>query len=85
MLTTASVVAGDASARTITSMGNTIATEHSHLVMHVLAGGSMSACSKFARVCDVACGQYRTSSYIHKINVDIFYKTFTYVIIYLNG
>ena len=49
MLTTASVVAGDASARTTTSMGNTIATEHSHLVMHVLAGGNISARSKFAR------------------------------------
>ena len=37
MLATASVVARDMSARATTSMGNTIATEHSHLIMHVLA------------------------------------------------
>ena len=49
MIATASVVAGDA---------NTIATEHSYLMMCVLAGGSMSAHSKFAQECDVACGQY---------------------------
>ena len=59
MLTTASVVAGNASARTTTSMGNTIATEQLHLMMLVLAGGSTSARSKFARECNVACGQYR--------------------------
>ena len=33
----ASVVAGDASARTTTSTGNTIATEHLHLMMSMLA------------------------------------------------
>ena len=60
MLATASVVAGDASAHMTTSTGNTIATEHSHLVMCALAGGSTSARSKFARKCDVACSQYRT-------------------------
>ena len=43
MLATAVVVAGDASARTTTIMGNTIATEHWHLMMRVLAGGSVSA------------------------------------------
>ena len=43
MLATVSVVAGDASAHTTTSTGNTIATEHSHLVMRLLAGGNMSA------------------------------------------
>ena len=59
VLTTASVVAGDASACTTTSMGNTIATEHPHLVMCVLAGGNMSSRSKFACGCDVACGRYR--------------------------
>ena len=59
MLTTASVVAGDASAHMTTSMANTIATEHSYLMMCVLASGSTSARSKFPRECDVACGQYR--------------------------
>ena len=63
MFATASVVAGDASARTTTSTGNTIATKHSHLVMCVHAGGSMSARSKFAHECDIACGQYRTCIY----------------------
>ena len=72
MLTTASVVAGYASARTATSTGNTIATEHSHLVMRVLAGGSTSARSKFARECDVACGQY------HMLNLMLNY-TLKYV------
>ena len=43
MLATASVVAGDASARTTTSTGNTIATKHSHLMICVLAGGNMNA------------------------------------------
>ena len=42
MLATASVVAGDASARTTTSMGNTITTKHSHLMMCVLTGDSLS-------------------------------------------
>ena len=56
MLATVSVVAGDASARTTTRTGNTIVTEHSHLVMRVLAGGSKSAHSKFAHECNVACG-----------------------------
>ena len=60
MLTTASVLAGDVSAHMTTSTGNTIATEHSHLMMRVLAGGSMSACSKFACKCDVASGWYYT-------------------------
>ena len=60
MLTTASVVAGDASTHTTTSTSNTIATKHLHLIMHVLAGGSTSARSKFARECDIACGWYRT-------------------------
>ena len=60
MLTTASVVAGDVSARTTTSTGNTVSTEHLHLVMHVLAGGSVSAHSKFAHECDVACGRYHS-------------------------
>ena len=54
MFVIASVVTGVASAR----MTNTTAIEHSHLMMHVLAGGSTSACSKFARECNVACGQY---------------------------
>ena len=40
------MVAGDASAHMTTSMGNTIATKHLHLVMRVLAGGSPSARSK---------------------------------------
>ena len=60
MLATASVVAGDASARMTTSMGNTIATEHSYLEMHALTGGSMSAHSKFTRECDVVCGRYHS-------------------------
>ena len=59
----ASVVAGDTSAHMTTSTGNTIAAEHSHLVMRVLAGGNMSAHSKFARECDVACGRYHTSRF----------------------
>ena len=37
MFATASVVAGDASAHMSTSTGNTIATKHLHLMMHVLA------------------------------------------------
>ena len=53
------MVAGDASARTTTNTGNTIATKYLHLVMRVLAGGSTSALSKFARECEVASGQYR--------------------------
>ena len=52
------MVAGDASAHMSTSMGNIIATEHSHLMMRVFAGGSTSACSKFACECDIACGRY---------------------------
>ena len=60
MLTTANVVAGDASAHTTISTGNTIATEHLHLMMHVLAGGSTSARSRFACECDIACGRYRS-------------------------
>ena len=67
------MVAGDASAHTTTSSGNTITTEHSHLVMRVLAGGNMSAHSKFAHECDVACGRYHTCDwaweywpYLHK-------------------
>ena len=59
-LTTASVVVGDASAHMTNSTGNTIATKHSHLEMHVLAGGSTSAHSKFACECNVTCGQYRS-------------------------
>ena len=59
MFATASVITGDASACMTTSMANTIAIEHSHLMMRVLAGSSTSARSKFARECDVACGQYR--------------------------
>ena len=55
MLATDSVLAGDENAHMTTSTGNTIATEHSHLVMRVLAGGSKSARSKFLRECDVAC------------------------------
>ena len=58
MLATASVVAGDTSAHMTTSTGNTIAIKHLHLVMHVLTDGSTSACSKFAREYNVACGQY---------------------------
>ena len=54
------MVAGDVSACMTTSVGNTIATEHLHLMMCVLTGGSMSAHSKFARKCDVACGQYHS-------------------------
>ena len=61
MLATASVVAGDVSAHMTTNTGNTIATEHSHLMMCVLAGSSPSARSKFARECYIACGQYRIS------------------------
>ena len=61
MLATASVVAKDVSAHMTTSAGNTISTEHSHLVMRVLAGGSMSARSKFAHECNVACSRYRSS------------------------
>ena len=64
VLATASVVAGDTSARTTTSMGNTIATEHSHLMTRVLAGGSMSARSKFAHECNVLCGWYRIPSFL---------------------
>ena len=54
------MVAGDASARPTTSTGNIITTEHSHLMICVLVltGGSLSARSKFAHECDVACGQY---------------------------
>ena len=52
MFATASVVTGDASAH----MANTIAIEHSHLMMRVLASNSTSVRSKFARECDVACG-----------------------------
>ena len=65
MLAAASVVAGDASTHMTTSTGNTIATEHSHLVMRVLTGGNMSASSKFARKCDIACDWYRT--YINRL------------------
>ena len=54
------MVAGEASARTTTSATITTAVEHLHLMMHVLAGGSTSARSKFSRGCDVACGQYCT-------------------------
>ena len=63
MFETASVVRGDASAR----MANTctIAIEHSHLMMRVLTGSSTSARSKFARDCDVACGQYCTYRYMY--------------------
>ena len=74
MLTTASVVAGDASARMTTSMGNTIATEHSHLMMRVLAGGSMSTRSKFARNCNVACSHNRTCTHAKATHV-----TYNYV------
>ena len=59
-LAAASVVAGDATARTTTSTPNIIATEHSHLMMCVLDGSCMSACSKSTFKCKVACGQYRT-------------------------
>ena len=70
MLVTASVVAGDASAHTTTSTGNTISTEQVHLlVMRVLASGSMNARSKFARECDVACGQYCNLSRIAQISI----------------
>ena len=55
----ASVVAGDASACMTTSIGNTIATEHSRLMLRVFVGGTPSACSKFAHECNIACGQYR--------------------------
>ena len=64
MLATASVVTGNASAHMTTNTGNAIATEYSHLVMHVLAGGSPSACSTFAHECDVAFGQYRIHKYM---------------------
>ena len=43
-----------------TSMANTIAIEHLHLMMCVLAGGSMRIHSKFACECDIACSQYHT-------------------------
>ena len=69
MLATASVVAGDASAHTTTSTGNTIATEHLHLMMRVLGGGNMSAHSKFAPEYNVVCGWYRSylcSYRVHK-------------------
>ena len=56
---TASVVTGDASACMTTSMANTIAIKHFHLMMCVLAGGSTNAHSKLARECNIACGQYR--------------------------
>ena len=64
VLETASVVTGDASAHMTTNTSNTIATEYSHLVMHVLTGGSPSACSKFAHECDVAFGQYHIHKYM---------------------
>ena len=60
MFKIASVVTGDASAPMIISMANTIAIDHSHLMMHVLASGSTSARSKFACECDIACSQYCT-------------------------
>ena len=60
------MVAGDASTRTTTSTDNTIATKHSHLVMRVLTGGSMSTRSKFAHECKVAYGQYRKSRALHE-------------------
>ena len=47
VLATVSVVAGDASARTTTSIGNAIATEHLHLIMCVLASGGKSTHPKF--------------------------------------
>ena len=43
ILTSSSAVAGDASACMIISTANTIATEHLHLMMRVLTGGSTSA------------------------------------------
>ena len=55
MLTISSVVAGDSSARTTTSTSNTITTA----LDDACAGGSMSARSKFAHKCDVACDRYR--------------------------
>ena len=51
---TASVVTRDVSAHTTTTMANIIVIEHSHLMMHVLAGSSMSAHSKFACMCNIA-------------------------------
>ena len=61
------MVAGDVSAHTTTSTVNTIAIEHLHLMMCMLTGGSMNACSKFAHECDIACGQYRIyiRRYVH--------------------
>ena len=84
MFATGSVVTGDVSA----CMANTITIEHLHLMMRVLAGSNTSARSKFARECDVVCGQYRMHIYIinmcslpvyiQKINLFAFHSTVWY-------
>ena len=60
MLATASVVASVVARDVSVHTANTITTEQSHLMMHVLVGGNMSVYSKFSRECDSACGQYRS-------------------------